>query len=217
MEDKKKPSNVPMSGYISLIVAIIIFSGIFAKFKGPLKVLDFTTLTGEFGKIAGKNTFRGTGGVGARDGFLFAFTLAPMIMTALGIIRVVEGFGGLEAGAKSLNRVLKAIIGVPGIASLALVASFTSSDAGAALTKQLVDEKSITPEERDIFASFQLPGSATINNYFSSGSALFGTLTVAVGVPLLVVLIIKVIGANIYRFIICKHLRKNEKGVEQNA
>lgn len=216
MENKNKSVNPPISGYIALFAAIIIFSGIFASFKGPLKILDFSTLAGQFGKIAGKDTFRGIGGAGAKDGFLFAFTLAPMIMTALGIIRVVEGFGGLEAGAKLLTKVMKAIMGIPGCASLTLVASLTSTDAGAAMTKKLVDDGEITSEERDIFTAFQLPASATINNYFASGSALFGIMTVGEGVPLLIMLILKLVGCNIYRFIICKHLRKKE-GVKQNA
>jgi nucleoside recognition membrane protein YjiH len=215
--EQKKNTEPTIVGYIALIAAILIFSGIFANFEGPLKVLDFTTLIGKFGKIADEFVFRGKGGVGARDGFLFAFTLAPTVMTALGIVQVVEALGGLAAGAKLLTRVLKPIMGIPGVASLALVASFSSSDAGAAMTRELVESKLITEDERDIFVAFQYPGSATITNYFSSGSALFGIITVGIGVPLLVILILKLVGANLFRFFIVGRSKSSSKGVSTNA
>ncbi len=211
MKNEKKFNLQSMGGYIALFAALLLFSGIFAQSEGPLKVLDFSGLTGEFGKIADKFTFRGTGGSGARDGFLFAFTLAPMEMTALGIIRIIENYGGLDAGAKLLSKILKPLIGLPGDASLALVASLSSSDTGAILNRRLLEEERITPEQRDIFASFQLPGAGLVGNYFSSGTALFPIIIVATGLPILVVLITKFIGANIYRFFICKFLDKLEE------
>lgn len=187
--------------YVALLVAIIIFSGVFAEAQGPLKVLDFTTLIGKFGTIGDKSTtFQGKGGTGARDGFLFALTLAPTVMAALGIVQVVDALGGLRAGAKLLTGALRFIMGIPGIASLALVASISSSDAGAALTRDLVEKGEITGDERDIFVAFQFPGSATITNYFSSGAALFPIITTGTGLPLLVILILKVVGANLLRF-----------------
>lgn len=211
MKNEKKFDLQSMGGYIALFFAIVLFSGIFAQAHGPLRVLDFSALTGEFGKIAGKSTFRGDGGSGARDGFLFALTLAPMEMTALGIIRVIENYGGLDAGAKLLSKILKPLLGIPGDAALALVASLSSSDTGAILNRRLLDEGRITPEERDIFASFQLPGAGLVNNYFSSGTALFPIIIVATGLPILVALITKIIGANIYRFFICRYLDKLEE------
>lgn len=62
------------------------------------RVFDFTVLNGAFGQInaAGDTavSFRGSGGMGAKDGFLFALELAPSVILSLGIISVTEGLGG---------------------------------------------------------------------------------------------------------------------------
>src|SRR5271157_3577989 len=77
--------KVPKSGYVALIFALVVFSGVLARAKGWISVFDLNTLNGQFGtmKDAAKNTFTGVGGSGARDGFLFAFTLVPAVMSAL--------------------------------------------------------------------------------------------------------------------------------------
>ncbi|SHD76245.1 nucleoside recognition domain-containing protein [Schnuerera ultunensis] len=217
--EKKLDVQIPeatIKGYIALIIAILIFSGIFEKATGPIQVLDFTTLIGKFGTIAESGNFRGSGGSGARDGFLFAFSLAPTTMAALGIVEVVESFGGLAAGAKLLNPIMRRIMGIPGFTSLALVASLSSSDAGAAMTKDLVDNGLITEDERDIFVGFQFPGSATITNYFSSGSALFPYIVTSVGVPLLVIFVLKILAANIIRMLV-KRSNSKMKGEVANV
>ncbi|MGI6574929.1 MAG: nucleoside recognition domain-containing protein [bacterium] len=217
MADEKKINELPepgIGGYISLVIAILIFSGIFAEATGALKVLDFTTLIGDFGTIEGL-TFRGKGGVGARDGFLFALNLVPTVMAAIGIVNVVDKAGGLAAGAKLLTPILRPLMGIPGVAALALVGSLNSSDAGAAMTRDLTESGFITGDERDIFVSFQFPGSATITNYFASGAALFGIITVSVGLPFVIILILKLIGANIFRFLILPRIKS--KGVSVNG
>ena len=93
--------------------------------------------------------------------------------------------------------------------SLALIASLQSTDGGAALTRQLKDAGEITEHESDIFAMFQLSADACITNFFSSGAVLF-TLTAAdgslavptsMGVCLGLMLVLKVVGANIVRFL----------------
>lgn len=218
-ELKKSQSEIPevgLKGYIALIVAIIVFSGIFENASGPLRVLDFTTLIGKFGTIGEAGTFRGSGGNGARDGFVFAFTLAPTVMAALGFVEVVSSLGGLDAGAKLLNRVLKPIMGIPGYASLALVGSLSSSDAGSAMTKELVENGYLTEDERDIFIGFQFSGSATITNYFSSGSALFPIIMTGVGLPLLVIFVLKMFSANIIRLLV-KRSNSKTKGEVTNG
>ena len=75
--------KVSWKGWLSLIILIISFSGIFAKDPGPLRALDFQVLTGEFGQVAKGIIFTGKGGVGAREGFMFALTLFPTLMFAL--------------------------------------------------------------------------------------------------------------------------------------
>ncbi|WP_337995928.1 nucleoside recognition domain-containing protein [Oleispirillum naphthae] len=193
--------KVPLSGYIALICAILIFSGIFAKQQGWLSVIDFNTLNGHYGAIAatGKATFRGSGGNGARDGFLFAISLVPAVMLALGIVEVVDHLGGLRAGQKLLTPILRPLMGIPGIAGLALVTSLQSTDAGAGMTKMLREEDFLTEDEKTIFCAFQFSAGGTITNYLSSGAALFGFMTVPIIVPLALMFILKIFGANLMR------------------
>lgn len=213
-QEKTKNVKAYVIGILVLILAVLIFSGLFTDAAGPLKVLDFSNLLGKFGGIFENVSFRGKGGVSARDGFLFAVTLAPTTMLAMGLIQVFENYGALDAAAKLLTPILKFLIGVPGIASLALVGSFNSSDAGAAMTRELYDNGKITEDERDIFTTFQYSSSGLLVNYFGGGSALFGIITVGVGVPFLYLIVLKAIQANLMRLIIWF---ENKKGVADNG
>lgn len=67
---------------------------------------DYTTLAGAFGTIGdtGKN-YLGRGGVGARDGLMFAVSFLPNIMLAVGLVKVIEGFRGMECAAALLTPV----------------------------------------------------------------------------------------------------------------
>jgi nucleoside recognition membrane protein YjiH len=67
------------------------------------------------------------------------------------------------------------------------------------MTKELVQNGEITDDERTIFSTYQISASATITNYFSSGVALFGFILVPIIVPLLVMFIFKIFGANLVR------------------
>ena len=84
-------------------------------------------------------SFRGKGGSGAIDGFMFALTLVPTVMFALAMITVFEYYGALRAARRLLTPVLRPLLGLPGSATLALIASLQSTDGGAALTRQLKD------------------------------------------------------------------------------
>ncbi|MCV5888952.1 YjiH family protein, partial [Escherichia coli] len=75
---------------------------------------------------------------------------------------------------------LRPNMGIPGNSGLALIASLQSTDAGAAMTRQLKDEGHLTKRETDVFTMFQFTAGATIVNFFSSGAVLF-TLTMADG------------------------------------
>lgn len=66
---------LPLRAYIALALTIVFFSGALAGAQGALGCLDFTTVSGTFGHIAGEFTFLGKGGGGARYGFLFALSL----------------------------------------------------------------------------------------------------------------------------------------------
>lgn len=207
--EKSKENKVPIAGYVVLLLAILIFSGIFSGAGHGLNVLDFDTLNGKFGtmKDAAKATFAGAGGTGARDGFLFAFGLIPGVMLALGLIEVVEHYGGLKAAQKLLTPILRPLMGIPGVCGIALVSSLQSTDAGAGMTKALQDEGQITEKEKLIFCAFQFTAGGTITNYLASGSALFGFLLVPISLPLIVLLFVKVLGANTMRLYVNKFVK----------
>ena len=210
-------NKVRISGYIALVLAIIFFSGLLKDAESFLKFFDFTNVLGSFGKLgtisddAGKlaSNFRGTGGTGVRDGWLFALTLTPAVMLALGVVKMVEDLDGLKAAQKLMTPLLRPLMGIPGICGLALVASLQSTDTGGAMTKELYDNGSINDKERLIFCSFQLTAGALLTNYLSSGAALFAFLDVPIIVPLIVVIVFKLISTNIVR-IYANHMIKEE-------
>lgn len=200
--NSKKETIAIVSGMIALVIAILIFSGIFADSENGFKILDFSNLVGSFGKISEGDTFRGSGGSSVREGFLFAVSLAPAIMLAMGLIEVFERYGALKMAERLLSPVLKPLLGVPGKVSLSLVAGLNSADAGPALTRDLYDQGEITADERDILAAFMYAFPGIIINYFSGGAALLSVITVATGVPLLYLFAMKFVQANIIRVLI---------------
>ncbi|MDA0149082.1 MULTISPECIES: nucleoside recognition domain-containing protein [Vibrio] len=204
--------------YVALAFAVVFFSGLM-KSNEWYGVLDFTTLNGSFGKVAydvketaegveaATTSLRGKGGSGARDGFIFALTLIPTVMFALGVINVLEHYGALDAARKLLTPLLRPLMGIPGSSGLALIASLQSTDAGAAMTRQLKDEGRLTKRETDVFTMFQFTAGATIVNFFSSGAVLF-TLTMAdgslavtssIGLAVAIMFVFKFVGANLFR------------------
>ena len=59
---KETLNKVPLSGYIVLVIAIAIFSGLFANAGHGLNIFDFDTLNGKFGTMkSAKATFSGQG------------------------------------------------------------------------------------------------------------------------------------------------------------
>ena len=141
----------------------------------------------------------GQAGLGARDGFLFAFSLVPVVMFALGMVEIIDHFGGLRAAQKLLSPVLRPLMGIPGITGLAMVTSFQSTDAGAGMTRMLKETELITERERTIFAAFQFSAGGIITNYLSIGPAVFGFITVPIILPLVLMFVLKVVGANVMR------------------
>ncbi|MCS1274911.1 hypothetical protein NX006_05145 [Escherichia coli] len=195
--------KVGIKGYLAFFLTIIFFSGVFSGTDSWWRVFDFSVLNGSFGHLPGANgattSFRGAGGAGAKDGFLFALELAPSVILSLGIISITDGLGGLRAAQQLMTPVLKPLLGIPGICSLALIANLQNTDAAAGMTKELAQEGEITERDKVIFAAYQTSGSAIITNYFSSGVAVFAFLGTSVIVPLAVILVFKFVGANILR------------------
>jgi nucleoside recognition membrane protein YjiH len=204
--DPTKEWKVGIGAYIALIFAILFFSGLFMKVDGIkwLSALDFTTLGGTFGtmKEPAKNTFIGAGGVSAKAGFLFALSLVPTVMLALGVLEIFSHYGAIRAAHKLLTPFLKPLLGIPGLTGLAMITDLQSTDAGAALTKELYDEKQITQKDLIVMAAWQYSGAGMINNYFTIGSALFAVLTAPIIIPLILMFVLKFVGAMIVRFIL---------------
>ncbi|MCG7497317.1 YjiH family protein [Vibrio sp. Of7-15] len=214
----EKARKVTIGSYIALAFAVVFFSG-FMKSNEWYGVLDFTTLNGSFGKVAysvsetaegveaATTSMRGKGGSGARDGFLFALTLIPTVMFALGMINVLEHYGALDAARKLLTPLLRPLMGIPGNSGLALIASLQSTDAGAAMTRQLKDEGHLTKRETDVFTMFQFTAGAAIVNFFSSGAVLFTltnldgstAVTSSIGLAVIIMFVFKFVGANLFR------------------
>ena len=156
------------------------------------------------------SAFRGVGGHGAMDGFLFALGLIPAVMFALGMINVLEHYGALNAARRLLTPLLRPLLGLPGTTGLALIGSLQSTDVGSSLTRNLADEGQLDDSEKDVFARFQFSAGAMITNFFSSGAILFtliaadGTAAVptSIGMCILVMFVMKIVGANLMRLFI---------------
>ncbi|MDR0483689.1 MAG: hypothetical protein LBH40_00210, partial [Alphaproteobacteria bacterium] len=154
-------------GAISLIFAILFFSGWLQDLWGG--IFDFNKLAGTFPAWFQSHT----NGTGAKGGFLFALTLVPSVMLALGMVAVFEKYGALFAATKLLNPILKPLMGISGSTAISLIASLQSTDAGASTAKILKDENKITDKELLIFAAFQFSAGAMVTNFLSSMAPLF--------------------------------------------
>lgn len=198
----KESNKVTWKGWISLAVLVIMFSGVFQNSEGFLRAFDFANLTGKFGGIYEGINFQGRGGTGSREGFLFALSLIPTVCLAVGLIDVVEHMGGLKAASKLFNPLLRPMLGIPGVTGLAFVASFTSSDIAAFMTKELVESGEMTDDERTIFVAYQYAGSAVILNTINTQAPLLPIALMAVGPIILIEIVCKIFGANLVRLII---------------
>ncbi len=206
---EKKENKISLKGWISLILLIILFSGIFQNSGGFLKAFDFSNLIGEFGKVYKDLDFVGKGGTGAKEGFLFTLTLLPTVCLAVGLIDVVESMGGMDAAAKLFNPLLRPLLGIPGAAGISFVASFTSSDIGAVMTKELVESGQMTDDERTAYVAYQYAGSAVVLNTINTQAPLLPIALITIGPIILIEMLCKIIGANLVRFVIKIRNRKN--------
>ncbi|MEE6075858.1 nucleoside recognition domain-containing protein [Avibacterium paragallinarum] len=197
-------------GTISLICAIIFFGGFAKGFLGG--IFDFGKLTGQF-----PEWLKTSGGLSAKGGFLFALTLIPSVMLALGFVAIFEHFGALAAASKWLSPILKPLMGIPGNCSISLIASTQSTDAGSSTTKSLYDEGKITYKELLIFAAFQFSAGAMLTNFLASFAPLLlltdkngMAVPVSVAMCLGIILLFKLFGANLMRLYVKKFVKENE-------
>lgn len=203
MEEKNVKQKAGIGSWIALIFLIIILSGVFRTSDTPLQVLDFTNLSGSFGMIGetGSN-FIGSGGSGAKDGFMAGLNLLPAIMLFCGLIGVFEQLGAFKASDILFRPILRPLLGIPGKCGVAFVSSFTGSDVAAIMTRDLYDGGDITDDERTIFVAYQYAASACINNTITCGAPIIAFCPVALGIIILIEVVCKLIGANLVRLII---------------
>lgn len=217
MNDKLKENiDVPWYSYLILILTLVILSGIFSDSKSILAAFDFNNLAGkfgglgnideEYGKLAGN--FRGVGGFGARDGFLLAFTVAPSIILAFGIVEICNDYKGLLAAQKLFSPILKPLLGLPGVTAIGIISSLTSSDAGAGIAKSLHDDGYIDDTQLIIFTAFQFPAPAILVNFFIFGVILSPYISGSITIALLVILGMKFFGAILCRVYLSLFRRK---------
>lgn len=213
MEDSKD-YKVTWKGWVSLFFLIVLFSGTMGTQEGWMKAFDLNSLVGAFGKAEGaKVAFIGTGGFGAKEGMLVGLSLIPTVMVAQGLLDVCESYGAIKAAAKLFQPILKPLMGIPGVAGLAFVSSFTSSDVGAFITKDMFESGLITDDERTVFAAYQYAGSGTVNNTIAAGAALVPISVLPVGTIIGLIVIVKILGANFVRmYLKFYHKKHSEEG-----
>ena len=200
--------KIGWGGYAALAFAVMFFSGLMTNIdvgsewiNNILRIFDYSNLMGKFGL-----NLRGEGGNGARDGFLYVMTIWPNVTVALAFMNVIEGKRGLLAAQKLMNPLLRPSLGIPGWTGLALITGLMSStDGGAALTANLVDDELINEEELGIFSCFQFVCSCGIGAPLSLTGVFLIFLTDA-KIPLIymfaLILIAKFFAGNLMRLYI---------------
>ncbi|MEG9532642.1 nucleoside recognition domain-containing protein [Mannheimia indoligenes] len=212
MEDNVTTKKL-IVGTISLVCAVIFFGGFAKDIAGG--IFDFGKLTGQF-----PEWLKTAGGTSAKGGFIFALTLVPSVMLALGFVAIFEHFGALVAASKWLSPILRPLMGIPGNCSISLIASTQSTDAGSSTTKFLRDEGKITYKELLIFAAFQFSAGALLTNFLASFAPLLlisdksGTVApTSIAICLGVIFLFKIFGANLMRLYVKKFVKETEAEV----
>lgn len=136
--------------------------------------------------------------------------MIPTVCFAVGLIDVVESMEGMKAASKIFNPLLRPLLGIPGIAGIAFVSSFTSSDVASIMTKELFESGEITDDERTIFVAYQYAGSAVILNTINTQAPLLPIALLALGPIILIEIFCKILGANLVRLIIGVRNKKNK-------
>lgn len=188
-------------GLIWLLIALIYFTGVFAGLPGFWQVFDLQVLIGKFGVIgnAVEAGIEGVGGYGASDALFQAVSMLPAVMVALALLTLVDNYGGMRMAQKLLTPVLKFLLGVSGKSAAVIITNWQSSDASAAASCELWESGQITARERDILVAYCFVSAATIGMYFSNGAMLFPYLTTKIGVGLGVIMVMKIVAANLMR------------------
>lgn len=217
-------SKWSLTGVIAFCFACIFFSGLLQS-KEWWGIFDFLTLAGNFGKVvhsvstkvadghvvevvAKTTSFRGSGGAGATDGFLFALTLAPMVIFAMGVFAIIEHLGALEVARRLMEPLFRPLLGIPGICGLTALGSFQTVDVGAAMTNDLMARKLLNRREKTLFTQFQFCAGGLLTNFLMTGAVLLATAaathdgtitTTSIGLVLVVNFVMKILATNLLR------------------
>lgn len=129
------------------------FSGMFAKSTEWWRVFDFTVLNGAFGQInaAGDTavSFRGSGGWEPKTASYSRLSWHLPSFFHSGLFPSPKDWG-LRAAQQLMTPVLRPLLGIQGVCSLALIANLQNTDAAAGMTKEMAEEGIITEQERAI-------------------------------------------------------------------
>lgn len=197
-----KKEKIGIAGYIWLLVAILFFSGAFREAPGVWKLLDLSTYTGTFGTVIEGATagFVGKGGTGMNNMFANILTIAPGIMFCVGLLEVVERYGGMKAAERLLSPIMKFLMGVPGEASLVMIANLQSSDTSVAMIKAMRDNGNIDDKGQKILLAYCMPGPALIGMMITYGVIVYPYMSCSSGIVILVVILMKIVVSEIMRF-----------------
>ena len=125
------------------------------------------------------------------------------------MLEIFTHYGAIRAAQRLLTPLLRPLLGIPGLTGLAMITDLQSTDAGAALTKELSDRGDITQKDLVIMSAWQYSGAGLINNYFTIGSALFLSMTAQIVIPLVLMFIMKFVGAALVRVVLNTVYRKD--------
>ena len=183
-----------IKGYGALVFAILFFSGLFSSAQDWTQIFDFQAIVGAYGPDVSMG-----GGTGVKEGFLQAVSIAPVMIFSVAFIGCVEYLGGLRAAQKLLTPLLRPLMGVPGVCGLAMILNWQSSDASAAIARQLYEQGRISAWERERLVAYEFITAATIGVFFSNGAILLPYFVCKSGVVLIVIMAMKFLSGNLLR------------------
>lgn len=206
--EKENKLHVKWYSYVALILLICYLSGVFANVEGPLRALDYSNSLGQFGKLGNvmadetvklAPNFKGIGGYGVRDGFMLILTIIPGIMLSFGVIELFMAYEGDKAASKLFSPILRPLFGLPGSAITAIVANFSSTDAGASVARTLVENGEITEKENVILNQFMFSAPGVLVNLFGVATPLVPFIPKPLSYALMVILLVKILEVIICR------------------
>lgn len=203
--------KVPLIGYVSLVLFVLFVSGIFTHSDSFLKAIDFVNILGKWGALGQvKDTaavtlarnFTGIGATGIRAGFMIAFTVAPGIIMAFGVTELFVQYEGDKAAGKLFGPIFKPLFGLPGESLAAFVASLTSTEAGAGLAKNFHERNIVNDYQVAVLSTFMYMSPAVLVNLYSLSTPLMPYIPVSLSIPLVIILVFKILGTLVARFIL---------------